>query len=114
MNKSDTSANTSKADRAALFSALGDPTRLAIIERLHGGEPRSIAQLSGGLNLTRQGVTKHLRVLERAGIVSSQRQGRENQFRCRPESLDRAKAYLETVAQQWDVALDRLKYLVEN
>ena len=65
---------------APIFAALGDATRLKLVSRLVDGEPRSIAQLADGLALTRQGVTKHLRVLERAGIVRAKWVGRESQF----------------------------------
>ena len=62
------------------FAALGDPTRLAIIARLADGEPRSIAALTAGAPMTRQAMTKHLRVLEDAGLVASERAGREARF----------------------------------
>jgi DNA-binding transcriptional ArsR family regulator len=66
------------------------------------------------LGLTRQGVTKHLRVLERVGIVSSNRVGRESRYRYEPEPIERARSYLDTVSSQWDDALSRLKSLVES
>ena len=68
---------------APIFAALGDETRLAIVAKLSEGEHRSIAQLTEGTRLTRQAVTKHLRVLERAKIVRSVRAGRENSVRVR-------------------------------
>ena len=96
-----------------VFAALGDETRLALIARLSKVEAQSIVQLSSGLSLTRQGVTKHLRVLEEAGLVSSIRVGRESQFALRPEPLDRARTYLDTVSRQWGDALARLGDLVK-
>ena len=74
---------------------------------------RSIAQLADGLDLTRQGVTKHLRVLQRAGIVRAKSVGRESQFTFVAEPVARARAYLDAVSVQWDDALARLKAFVE-
>jgi DNA-binding transcriptional ArsR family regulator len=65
---------------AALFAALGDETRLALVAKLSKGRPQSISELTKGSRLTRQAVTKHLRVLESAGIVRSAYSGRENRF----------------------------------
>lgn len=101
------------ANPAPVFAALGDATRLGLVSRLSDGRARSIAQLAGGLSLTRQGVTKHLRVLEQAGIVSSNRVGRENQFSYVPAPIERLRSYLDTVSEQWDEALSRLKTFVE-
>ena len=99
---------------APVFAALGDPTRLALLSRLTEGRPRSIAQLTGGLGLTRQAITKHLRVLEQAGIVRSDRVGRESRFTYVPESIEPVRSYLDDVSAQWDEALDRLKSFVEE
>ena len=102
------------AGPAPIFAALGDPTRLALVSRLSDGQPRSIAQLTDGLDLTRQGVTKHLRVLEQAGIVSSERIGRESRFAFTPTPIDEVRSYLDRVSRQWDDALGRLKAFVEE
>lgn len=102
------------ADPARIFSALGDATRLALISRLADGRPRSIAELTGGLELTRQGVSKHLRVLEQAGVVASRRVGRESHFMFTPEPILDARSYLDRVSDQWDDALARLKAFVEE
>lgn len=102
------------ADPAPVFAALGDPTRLALLTRLSDGRPRSIAGLSVGSPLTRQALTKHLRVLEAAGLVASERSGRETRFAYRPEPVEAARAYLERVSAQWDEALGRLRAFVER
>ncbi len=102
------------ADPAPVFAALGDATRLELVSRLTDGQTRSIVQLADGLSLTRQGVTKHLRVLERAGIVVSSRVGRESQFTYVPEPVKHLRSYLDTVSVQWDDALSRLKTFVES
>jgi DNA-binding transcriptional ArsR family regulator len=104
----------SKADSAELFAALGDPIRLALIGRLADGEPRSIAALGSGSALSRQALTKHLRVLERIGAVSSARFGREVRFRIEREKLAEAEAFLTRITRQWSSALGRLKELTER
>jgi DNA-binding transcriptional ArsR family regulator len=97
-----------------IFAALGDETRLSLVAKLSGGQPRSISQLTRGSRLTRQAITKHLRVLEDAAIVHSIRKGRESLFEFDPQPLEEAKSYLELVSEQWDEALSRLKSLVER
>jgi DNA-binding transcriptional ArsR family regulator len=100
--------------RAPVFFALGDETRLGLVAKLSGGTPCSIAQLTEGHKLTRQAITKHLRVLEDAGIVRSVRSGREALFEFDPGPIQDAAQYLESVSAQWDAALSRLKALVER
>lgn len=97
-----------------MFAALGDRTRLSLLRRLSQGRPQSIARLSAETDLTRQAVTKHLRVLEEAGLVESLRVGRESRFSYRPEPVEAARSWLEDVAAQWDDALGRLKAFVED
>jgi DNA-binding transcriptional ArsR family regulator len=105
---------TQLKDRAAVFAALGDETRLSLVGKLSKGEPQSISRLAEGSALTRQAVTKHLRVLEGAGVVHSVRAGRESLFAFRPEPLRELRSYLERVSGQWDDALARLKSFVEK
>lgn len=104
----------SAADPAPVFAALGDPTRLALFARLADGQRRSIAKLAADTALTRQAVTKHLRVLENAGLVASLRLGRETRFTFRPEPIAEVRSYLDDVSRQWDDALGRLKAFVEE
>ena len=99
---------------AAVFAALGDETRLALVTALATGAPRSIAQLTGGSRITRQAITKHLRVLESAGLVHSARRGRQSLFELDPAPLTEMQEYLGRVAAQWDQVLARLKSLVES
>jgi len=99
---------------APIFAALGDETRLALVAKLAEGRPRSIAQLTEGTRLTRQAVTKHLRVLEGARIVHSVRSGRESLFELDPAPIREVAEYAETVSAHWDRALARLKALVED
>jgi DNA-binding transcriptional ArsR family regulator len=100
--------------QAPVFAALGDETRLLLVVRLSRGLPCSISQLTEGSQLTRQAITKHLRVLEYAGIVRSVRAGRESLFQFDPEPLGNIKEYLDSVSEQWDQALSRLKAFVED
>jgi DNA-binding transcriptional ArsR family regulator len=97
-----------------IFAALGDATRLALLVRLSDGQTRSIARLSDDTHLTRQAITKHLRVLEKAGLVRSARVGRESQFAFQLEPIAMARSYLEQVSEQWDDALSRLRAFVER
>ena len=97
-----------------LFAALGDQTRLALVAHLVSGQPASIAELTAGSRITRQAVTKHLRVLQDAGIVRSVRSGRENRFALNPRSLHTMQNYLDRVSHQWDQALTHLKLFVER
>jgi DNA-binding transcriptional ArsR family regulator len=97
-----------------LFAALGDETRLALVAELCGGELRSISDLTQGSRLTRQAVTKHLRVLEKAGLVRCSRRGRESLFALDPEPVRELEEYLSSVSRQWDDALGRLKAFVEK
>ena len=88
--------------------------RLALVAKLCAGQPYSISQLTRGSRLTRQAVTKHLRVLERVGIVRSVRHGRETRFEFDPQPIEGMKLYLDSVSRQWDQALGRLKAFVER
>jgi DNA-binding transcriptional ArsR family regulator len=99
---------------AVLFAALGDDTRLAIVGKLASGEVRSISQLTEGSRLTRQAVTKHLRVLTKAGMVRCVRAGRESLFEFNPAPINEMHKYLDVVSRQWDQALARLKLFVED
>src|SRR5712692_7241945 len=112
--KSRSSMAAQRRDHAPVFAALGDETRLSLIAKLCGGQPRSISQLTEGSKLTRQAITKHLRVLESVGIVHGVRAGRESLFEFDPEPMEEIKEYLDLVSEQWDQALSRLKAFVEG
>ena len=97
-----------------MFAALGDETRLALVRRLVGGGPQSIARLTAGATVSRQAVTKHLEVLARAGIVRGSRRGRERVWQLEPARLDEAQQWLAAISGQWDAALERLRAFVEE
>lgn len=99
---------------APIFAALGDETRLALVDRLAAGDACSITRLTEGTRLTRQAVTKHLRVLEEARLVRSARAGREILFELDPGPIREIREYADVVSAHWDRALARLKAFVED
>ena len=101
-------------EAAAIFAALGDPTRVALVGRLSDGSACSITELAADSALTRQAVTKHLQVLEAAGLVTRRKAGRESQYALSPQPLHDARQYLEVVDRQWEQALGRLKSFLER
>ena len=101
-------------DTALIFSALGDPMRLHLVRRLVARAPLSATELGHGLQVTRQGVGKHLRVLANAGVIKANKRGREQLYSLQAESLAQARETLDGIAAGWDRALARLKNLVEE
>lgn len=73
----------------------------------------SITRLTARFNVTRQAITKHLRVMEAAGLVRSTRRGRERLWRLEQQRLADARRYLALISEQWDNALGRLRKFVE-
>ena len=100
--------------RARLFAALGDETRLRLVSRLCDDGPMSITRLTAGSRVTRQAITKHLRVMEEAGLVRSTRHGRESVWQLERRRLEEARRYLDLISKQWDDALGRLRAFVEE
>jgi DNA-binding transcriptional ArsR family regulator len=96
-----------------VFAALGDKTRLRLVSRLCDGGPMSIARLTEGFPITRQAISKHLRVMESAGLVRSSQRGRESVWRLEQKRLADARRYLQSISVQWDEVLGRLKRFVE-
>ncbi len=101
-------------DAAPLFAALGDPTRLSLVARLSSGGPESSARLSETADVTRQALTKHLRVLSAAGLVRGFRRGRQHIWELQPGRLIDAHDYLDRIDAQWGAALARLKAFVDE
>lgn len=102
------------AEAAPVFAALGDPTRLALVDRLSTAGPLSITRLATGSTMTRQAITKHLYVLAGAGLIRDVRRGREHLWQLDPDRLREARRSLDQISQQWDDALGRLKSFVEE
>ncbi|MFO7244984.1 MAG: metalloregulator ArsR/SmtB family transcription factor [Actinomycetes bacterium] len=106
-----TPAGTGEAART--FAALGDPTRLELVRRL-GSAPRlNVSQLSAGMGVSRQAVSKHLAVLQGAGLVTRERAGRETLYELRREGVAAVGEYLRRVSEAWDAAIERLRAHVE-
>ena len=96
-----------------LFAALGDETRLGLIARLCVKGPLSITELTASSGVTRQGITKHLRVMERSGLAHCTHRGRESVWEVDQRRVLEAQRYLEQISRQWDKAIARLQALVE-
>lgn len=97
-----------------MLAALGDESRLQIVIKLCRSGPQSITRLSEGADISRQGVTKHLHALHKAGLVRSERRGRERIWKLEPKQIDEVRRYLAQISQQWDDALARLQAAVED
>lgn len=103
-----------RESQAVAFAALGDESRLRIVSKLCEDSPQSISQLTEGSELSRQAVTKHLRILQDAGIVESVRAGRENLFELNSVPLTDMQKYLNRISERWDEKLANLKNFVES
>jgi DNA-binding transcriptional ArsR family regulator len=112
--KSHNASVTSRYSEAPTFAALGDQIRLRIVTRLCYSGPMSVASLTSGTEVTRQAVSKHLLVLQEAGLVRSTRRGRERIWRLEQKRLQEARRYLDSISEQWDESLDRLRAFAEE
>lgn len=99
---------------ATVFGALGDPHRLDMVIGLCEGGPSSTMQVAHSVPLSRQAATKHLEVLEAAGVVRSSKQGRERIWAVEAQPLAAAGDYLAALSRRWDVAIERLRAFVEE
>src|SRR5262245_42247365 len=102
------------AQTAPVFAALGDPVRLAIVSRLSADGPLPTIRLKQGTRVSRQAVTKHLRVLEDAGLVRSDRVGRDRLWQIEARQLAELRQYLDQISARWDLTLERLRSYVED
>lgn len=100
-------------DLATTFAALGDRRRLVIIARLQGADALSVTSLCEGMDVSRQAVSKHLKVLADARLVSVMKSGRETHYSLELTRLEEANAFLVLAAAKWERALERLKSHVE-
>ena len=99
---------------APVFAALGDETRLRLLERLCDQGPLCITELTEGSRVSRQAITKHLHVLAGAGLVKGLRDGRENVWKLEPKGLSEARRLLDIISREWDGTLERLRAFVES
>jgi ArsR family transcriptional regulator, cadmium/lead-responsive transcriptional repressor len=97
-----------------LWTAVGEPTRRVLLDRLLADGESTATRLAAGLPLTRQAVTKHLVVLDRAGLLESHRRGREVRYAVRLERLDQATRSMSRVAAEWDRRLQAIKRIAEQ
>jgi DNA-binding transcriptional ArsR family regulator len=109
-----TKASSEACGSTLLFAALGNKTRLRLVSRLCDDGPISITRLTAGSRVTRQAITKHLRVMEEAGLVRSRRHGRESVWQLEQRPVEQARRYLALISKQWDEALGRLRKFVEE
>lgn len=114
MQRSRSSAVRRSTSWAPVFAALGDETRLGLVSRLSNAGPMSIAKLTEGSEVSRQAITKHLRVLEQAGLARGARDGRETVWELQLDRLEEARRWLDVISSQWDAVLGRLKAFVEQ
>lgn len=99
---------------AQLFNALGDPTRLEIVQRLSTGAQHTITTVSEGLKMSRQGVRKHLQILAQAKVIHLKPHGRDVQIELERDTLEQAKAFIAHLEMQWDKRLEALRDFAEN
>lgn len=98
----------------AVFSALSDPTRREVMRRLSEEGPTTLGELAAELPVTRQAVSKHLVVLEEAGLVQASGDTRRRQYRLTPRPLADAMGWMVDVGAEWDDRLDSLRRHVEG
>ncbi|MGO8698084.1 MAG: ArsR/SmtB family transcription factor [Limisphaerales bacterium] len=89
------------------FAALSDPTRRRILEHLAGGD-RSVTDLAKPYSMSLPAVSKHLRVLESAGLVRRRRDGRVHRLRLEAKPMQQAQAWIEEYRKFWEASFDRL------
>lgn len=97
----------------SVFRALGDPSRLAMIERLSVG-PATVGELAEPLDMTLAGASKHVGVLEKAGLLKRKRRGRERVCELQPASLFAARDWVERYSRLWNERLDALEAALED
>lgn len=98
-------------DVATTFQALGDPTRRAIVDRLAAGDA-TVNELAGLFPVSLQAVSKHIKVLERSGVVSRRREGQTRPVHLEPDALDRTAEWLEAHRQRLEATYERLDALL--
>jgi DNA-binding transcriptional ArsR family regulator len=99
---------------APVFTALADPMRRKLLMNLAEGSPKTATQLAREYPISRQGILKHLHVLEKAGLVAVHQEGREKRYSLTPEPLTELEQWIQEVSAKWDQRLLRLKTMLEN
>lgn len=99
---------------APIFAALADPVRRSLLVNLAENSPRTATQLAREYPITRQGILKHLKVLEEAGLVAVHQKGREKQYVLTPEPLSELDHFTREIDARWEKRLLRLKAFLED
>src|SRR5215208_4856328 len=97
-----------------LFAALADPMRRSLLVKLAESSPKTATQLAQEYPITRQGILKHLTILEAAGLVAVHQSGREKRYTLTPEPLSELEQWLNDISVKWDERLLRLKTWLEQ
>jgi DNA-binding transcriptional ArsR family regulator len=97
-----------------IFAALADPVRRSLLLNLAEYSPRTATQLARDYPITRQGILKHLHILDAAGLVAVQQQGREKRYSLTPEPLSELERFTREIGAKWDERLLRLKAFIEE
>ena len=108
------SAEQIETQTAPLFAALADPMRRQLLRTLAEASPRTATQLAAEYPITRQGILKHLQILEDAGLVAVQQRGREKRYSLTPEPLGELDHWIREITTLWDERLLRLKRMIEQ
>jgi DNA-binding transcriptional ArsR family regulator len=103
--------NSQTLDRT--FSALSDPTRRGMLERLSLG-PATVSELAAPARISLPGALKHVRILEEADLVTSEKKGRTRECRLGPGQLGDATAWIERYRSGWERRLDRLETVIDR
>ncbi len=98
----------------SLFAALADPIRRGLLVNLAEHSPKTATQLAEDYPITRQGILKHLTILESAGLVAVHQLGREKRYTLTPEPLEELDQWIDNIGAKWDERLLRLKALLEH
>jgi DNA-binding transcriptional ArsR family regulator len=97
-----------------IFAALADPMRRELIVNLAENSPRTATQLADEYPITRQGILKHLNILQDAGLVAVHQKGREKRYTLTPEPLGELDQWIKDISAKWDERLLRLKTFLED
>jgi len=103
-----------RENEQSLFAALADPMRRSLLVNLAEHSPRTATQLAQEYPITRQGILKHLTILEDAGLVAVHQAGREKRYTLMPEPLEELEQWIEDIGAKWDERLLRLKTWLED
>jgi DNA-binding transcriptional ArsR family regulator len=103
-----------REDEQSLFVALADPMRRSLLVNLAEHSPRTATQLAQEYPITRQGILKHLTILEDAGLVAVHQAGREKRYTLTPEPLEELEHWIDDIGAKWDARLLRLKTWLEH